>query len=238
MYVLFPPYSVMKAVIHRIAYGDWYAHGYTWIRREFDTWLLARLDQLIDGCLIDEPRTWKYTKRLVLNKKIESILDIGAHIGGYSVVLGRRISGVAVEPMPDTFKILTYNILINHSNIKALNMAVYDGATSTVKLCRSPYHSGADFISDDGDIEAPQTTLNDLWNKYGPFDLVKVDVEGAEDKIFTSTEIDPKYLVVEVRSRTWPLVRELISRSYRIVFVEKLIRSKKVFNVFLEHCGK
>ena len=74
-------------------------------------------------------------------------------------------------------------------------------------------------ISDNGDIEVLQTTLNDLWNKYGPFDLVKVNVEGAEDKIFTSTEIDPKYLVVEVRSRTWPLVRELIPGSYRIVFV-------------------
>jgi len=62
MYVLFPPYSVMKAVIHRIACGDQYAHGYTWIRREFDTWLLARLDQLIDGCLINGPKTRKYIK--------------------------------------------------------------------------------------------------------------------------------------------------------------------------------
>ncbi|RLE86681.1 MAG: hypothetical protein DRN04_19145 [Thermoprotei archaeon] len=234
MYVVHPPQSVIKAVVQRIVYGNWYVHGYVWVRREFDTWLLARLDQLIDGCLIDEPKTWKYTKKLVLNREINSILDIGAHIGGYSVVLGRRISGVAVEPMPDTFRILVYNILINQSNIKALNMAVYDGSAPTVKLCRSPCHSGADFISDEGDVEVPQTTLNDLWGIYGPFDLVKVDVEGAEDKIFKSTEIEPKYLIVEVRSCTWPIVRKLISKSYRIVFMEKLIRSKKVFNVFLK----
>ena len=222
MYVLFPPYSVMKAVVHRIAYGDWYAHGYTWIRREFDTWLLARLDQLIDGCLIDEPKTWKYIKRLVLNKKIVSILDIGAHIGGYSVVLGRRISGVAVEPMPDTFKILTYNILVNHSNIKALNMAVYDGATSTVKLCRSPYHSGADFISDEGDIEVPQTTLNDLWNKYGPFDLVKVDVEGAEVSVLEGSletlKTGKVILIIEIQPSNLHSVQEycinLATRSF------------------------
>jgi len=234
MYVVYPPQGVIKAALHRIIHGNWYAHGYTWIRREFGTWLLARLDQLIDGCLIDELKTWKYTKKLVLNGIINSILDIGAHIGGYSVVLGRKISGVAVEPMPDTFKILLSNILINRSSIKALNMAVYDGSASTVKLCRSPFHSGADFISDKGDIEVPQTTLDDLWNMYGPFDLVKVDVEGTEDKIFESTEIEPKYLIVEVRLRTWPLVKRLVSKSYRIVFVEKLIRTRNCFNVLLK----
>ena len=233
MYVVHPPQSLIKAIVQRIVYGNWYVHGYVWIRREFDTWLLVRLDQLIDGCLIDEPKTWKYTKRLVLNKKIESALDIGAHIGGYSVVLGKKISVVAVEPMPDTFKILNYNIFTNQSNVEALNMAVYDGGVPTVKLCRSPYHSGADFISDKGNIEVPQITLNDLWDKYGPFDLVKIDVEGAEGKIIKSTKVKPKYMIIEVRSHTWPIIKKFVSESYKIIFIEKLVRSKKVFNAFM-----
>jgi len=53
----------MRTLVHRLARKNWFCRGYIWIRREFDTWLLAKLDQIIDACLVDEPRTWRYVKK-------------------------------------------------------------------------------------------------------------------------------------------------------------------------------
>jgi len=235
--VVYPPYRVLKAVTQRIIYGNWYAKGHVWIHREFDTWLLARLDQLIDGCLLAEPRTWTYVKKLMLGGNVKSLLDCGANIGGYSVVLGKKISVVAVEPMPDTYKILVTNISINSSRVKALRMAVYDDSAETVKLRRSPLHSGADSISDDGGIIAHTITLDDLQNRFGRFDLVKIDVEGVEDRVLRGLTANiPKYLVIEVRPRTWIYVKKwLRDHKYKVLRVEKLVKSN-AWNIIAQQC--
>jgi FkbM family methyltransferase len=239
MYVLFPPHNVIRVLVHRLAYGNWLCKGYIWIRREFDTWLLAELDQIIDGCLVDEPRTWRYVKKLVLEGRVSSILDIGAHIGGYSVVLGKKIFSVAVEPIPNTFSILKLNATINRSNVRALRRAVWRESNKVIRLKRSIARSGADFVSDyEGNVEAETVTINDLWESLGPFDLVKIDAEGSEDKIlqgFSLNEVSPRrniYVVIEMRPATMTFCLKWLKRnSFKIIFQEKLVRSYMVWNL-------
>ena len=245
MYGLFPLHNVMRTLVHRLARKNWFCRGYIWIRREFDTWLLAKLDQIIDACLVDEPRTWRYVKKLVLEGRISSILDVGAHIGGYSVVLGKRIFSVAVEPVPDTFTILKFNVIINKSNVKALRRAVWKESNKTIRLKRSITHSAADFVSNDGDVEAQTVTINDLWQSLGPFDLVKIDAEGSEDKILQGFSLDrislPKriYIVVEVRPKTMSFcLRWLKKNSFKVIFMERLVRSNRVMNLVAERTSR
>jgi len=40
------------------------------------------------------------------------------------------------------------------------------------------------------------------------FDLIKVDVEGTEVKVLKGLSQMPKYLVIEVRPRTWLTLRD------------------------------
>jgi FkbM family methyltransferase len=241
IYVLFPPHNALKGLVHRLACGNWFSRGYIWIHREFDTWLLAKLDQIIDGCLADEPNTWRYVKKLVLEGKVRSILDIGAHIGGYSVVLGKKIFSVAVEPIPDTFAMLKLNAIMNRSNVKALRKAVWEKSNKIIRLKRSILHSGADFVLKDGNIEAETISIDDLWNLSGPFDLVKIDAEGSEDRILQGFSLNkislPRkmYMVIEVRPKTINFcLRWLKENSFRVIFMERLIRSTNVMNLIAE----
>jgi FkbM family methyltransferase len=220
--------ALMRTIRHRILYGDWYENSMILIRREFNIWLYVRSDHLIDACLLDEPKTWGYVKKLVMNGKVAAMLDVGAHIGGYSVVLGRKIRVVAMEPMPDTWAILDLNVKLNRVNVRALRAAAYDGHRSAVKLRRSSGHSGGDFISPEGDIEAPAYTLDEIWEKHGPFDIIKIDVEGSEVEVLEGLSQVPKYLVIEVRPHTLTAVKNLLQKRLKVLVVERLIRGDAI----------
>jgi len=70
-----------------------------------------------------------------------------------------------------------------------VRITAYDGSSPKVSLLRSSYHSAGDFISPKGTIEVPTCKLDDAWHEYCPFDLIKVDVEGAEVKVLRSLAI-------------------------------------------------
>lgn len=159
--------------------------------------------------------------------------------------MGKRIFSVAVEPVPDTFTILKFNVIINKSNVKALRRAVWKESNKTIRLKRSITHSAADFVSNDGDVEAQTVTINDLWQSLGPFDLVKIDAEGSEDKILQGFSLDrislPKriYIVVEVRPKTMSFcLRWLKKNSFKVIFMERLVRSNRVMNLVAERTSR
>ena len=233
-YVPKPLSHLLKTAMHRMLHKNWYAENYMWFPREFGTWLIGRSDHLIDALLLDEPRTWNYVKKLVTGGEINSMLDIGAHIGGYCVVLGKKIPVVAMEPMPDTYTILNLNIQLNESDVKALRAAAYDGSSPTVKLSRSPFHSGADAITQNGTIEARAYTIDELWKRFGPFDLIKIDVEGAETRVLRGLSENPSYLVVEVRPNTVAYIINSLKRKYTVLFLEKLLRAEDVWNMIFK----
>jgi FkbM family methyltransferase len=222
--------ALLRTIRHRILYGNWYEDVMILVRREFNVWLYAFGNHLIDACLLDEPKTWNYVKELVIKGKVASMLDVGAHIGAYSVVLGRKIPVVAMEPMPDTYAMLNLNVKLNEVNVRAIRAAAYNARYSIVKLRRSSSRSGDDFVSSEGNIEAPAYTLDDVWDKHGPFDLVKIDVQGSEVEVLEGFSQVPKYLVIEVRRRTLTAVKSLLLKHLEVLSVEKLVRADE-FNI-------
>jgi FkbM family methyltransferase len=158
------------------------------------------------------------------------MLDVGAHIGGYSVVLGRKIRVVALEPMPDTYAMLNLNVRLNRVDVRALRAAAYDKSCPIVKLYRSRGRSAGDFVSPEGNIEAPTYTLDDVWDRYGPFDLVKIDVEGSEVEVLEGLSRVPEYLVIEVRSHTRTAVKNFLRNRLEVLVVERLVRGD-AFNI-------
>lgn len=116
-------------------------------------------------------------------------IDIGANQGIYTLLAAHHSSClgvVAFEPTPDTFAYLTRNIALNRApRVSALCAAVAPDDTPVVRLSRNERHSGAaSMVSGNGDtvaIAATGDVLRAVWPPAdGAFQLLKIDVEGAE----------------------------------------------------------
>lgn len=120
-------------------------------------------------------------------------LDLGASVGGYALFAaglggsGARI--LAVEPLPDVFERLIYNIRQSQfANIKAVGCAVVDvdGEVTLFVNKNNQGESSTRIVSAEAIIEqirVPAKTLLTLVREegYSRIDAVKLDIEGAED---------------------------------------------------------
>ena len=165
-----------------------------------------------------------------------TFVDVGANIGSYALWLaslaGPTARILAVEPQPDVFDRLTYNIGLNpYGTIKAIACAIAD-KPGELTLFLDPRNSGESSVkvmasSQARTIRVPATTLLDLVRKerLERLSAVKLDVEGAEDIILEPFFRDapealyPSLLIIEDSSRQWEsdLPRMLAAKGYRTI---------------------
>ena len=178
-------------------------------------------------------------------------MDIGANVGYYTALMADRVgpngSVIAVEPVPETFRLLKKNARLNDyfSNIKLLNAAlssrsgssmfyVPDGDPKNGRIAND--HCGADgeMIS----VELISVDELDLPS----LGLVKVDVEGAEAKVWhgmkeTVARSPEMQIVMEVNADrsddTQTLIEDIASmfplRSVNYDGVAKSITPETIF---------
>jgi FkbM family methyltransferase len=134
-------------------------------------------------------------------KKEDIVLDVGAHIGHYTIISSERVGPkgrvVAIEADPSNFEMLNHNIRLNGlTNIISLNYAVYS-KEEKVKLYLPSKDSGftiyntimTDRASTEKDkfIQVNANTLDNLLqqNRIREEDVnwIKIDVEGAEYEV-------------------------------------------------------
>ncbi len=115
------------------------------------------------------------------------VVDIGAHIGGYSVKAAKQCAKViAYEASPSNYELLVKNLAINGChNVKAYNAAVAS-KNGTVKLFLDPKGTALNSIyhapSSGEKITVNSVNLHTVFtrNKLKMIDVLKLDVEGAE----------------------------------------------------------
>ena len=119
------------------------------------------------------------------------ILDVGAHVGYFSLLAARLVGSegkvFSFEPDPINYELLVQNIELNgYTNISAANSAVGDklGSLTLFQTAldsgrHSTYHHG---LPENGSVEVNVSTLDAFLDArdWPDIDLVKVDVEGAE----------------------------------------------------------
>ena len=131
-------------------------------------------------------------------KKNHLVIDIGAHIGTYSLVFAQHLTeGVihAFEPCLDTFNYLEQNIIANNlNNVFSHKVALSDNI-GTTKLYYDIEqgnwgHSIVKDFSSEGEIVKTDTLSNFfITNNIKKCDFIKFNCEGAEFNIILSTPI-------------------------------------------------
>lgn len=139
----------------------------------------------------------EYPKKFFPDGKNKVVLDVGAHIGSFSLYLKKELIKknpiiYAIEPNPENFAILKKNVELNHfDNINCCKLAIgnWSGtgfmdcrkSSDAVSVERKPFFQENKFFR-----KCQIMTLEKFYlkNKIGKVDLLKIDCEGMEYGIF------------------------------------------------------
>jgi FkbM family methyltransferase len=133
--------------------------------------------------------------KYLLNKKPRFFVDVGAHIGRFSVLLAKNGSYVlAIEPSSSNYKQLCKNILFNNlNNIKILNVGCSDKEEIGKLSMTKGYTGNNTFLKGDNKNNSIEKVklrkLGKIINKrMNNKDIIKMDVEGFEIKVLKGME--------------------------------------------------
>src|ERR687895_28010 len=173
-------------------------------------------------------------------KEGDVVIDIGAHIGRYTIIGAKRVGTkgkvVAIEANPSNFEMLNRNIKLNQlTNIISLNNAVYSKETK-IKLYLPGEELGHTIYNtvmsdraknEDKFVEVSANTLDYFLQLKEITDVnwIKIDVEGAEFEVLkgshnvlsNSKDIS---LLIEVHGKDTyePIIESLRSHNFKIDF--------------------
>ena len=168
-------------------------------------------------------------------------IDIGANIGAYSLFVAAKAGPsariLAVEPQPEVFARLAYNIAQNpFGTVKAIACALAD-KPGELTLFLDPANRGESSVrilrsSAGSTVKVPATTLLALVQSegYERLDAIKLDVEGAEDLILepflneAPESLWPEFIVMEDSRQRWQsdLIGLLEKRGYKLIAQARL----------------
>jgi FkbM family methyltransferase len=127
---------------------------------------------------------------------LSRVLDIGAHIGTFSVPLGLRlpVGGQlwSFEPNEESFRLLQMNLALNGlmNRTTAIPMAVSDRSTTLFSVKPEATNTGANFLigqrsrqASGGPISALSIDALMADGALDGADLIKIDVEGMETQV-------------------------------------------------------
>ena len=180
------------------------------------------------------PQYFDAAERALLGARIDDgfhFVDVGASVGGYALFVaakaGPRAKVLAVEPDPEVFERLVFNIRANpFGTVKAIACAVadLDGEITLFVDAHNRGESSMRIVNADpsgGQIKVPAKTLLSLLRDegYAKLDAVKIDVEGAEDLILepffrtAPPALWPKLVVLANAPARWAIdLPELVVR--------------------------
>jgi FkbM family methyltransferase len=199
---------------------------------------LLPYNNICEKRMLFTPQTFDATERAILAENLREgfvFIDVGANVGAYSLFVAARAGPaariLAVEPQPEIFERLIFNIRLNAiPTVKAIDCAVAE-KPGDVTLFLDPNNAGESslkVVSSSGarPIRVAARTLLDLIQSegYDHVDAIKLDVEGAEDLILepfitrAPRHLFPKILIVENGGLRWQtdLPRLLGDNGYRL----------------------
>jgi len=143
-------------------------------------------------------------------KKDSVFIDVGAHIGYYSIILGKKLLDgcvISFEPSKENYLKLVRNIALNNLQhiIKAYRFALSD-KNEEKTLFLNKYNDGGNSLEKSPCDSISEEKINcfrfDDLNpvKYSQIDFIKIDVEGHQNKVLdgmkrTIVKFSPSFLI-------------------------------------------
>ena len=162
--------------------------------------------------LLFTPQYFDAPERALLARRLTGdfvFLDVGASVGGYALFLaalaGPRARILAVEPLPEVFERLAYNIQqSDFANVKAVSCALadIDGEITLFVNTSNQGETSVRIVSAEARVEQMRVRAKTLLTLareegYAKIDAIKLDIEGAEDLV-----LDPFFN--EAPRSLWP----------------------------------
>jgi len=170
---------------------------------------------------------------------MKMIFDIGANVGEWTNTnINNSDKFISIEASPSTY-INLYNRLKDNSKVVCLNYAVCNNNCEDVTFynCNSCHFLSTlneEWLSSDKsrfygekytEIKVPSITIDKLLETYGIPELIKIDVEGGEDKcVFSLTQKVPLLCfewASETNEVTFKSLDHLKSLGFNQFFLQK-----------------
>ena len=139
---------------------------------------------------VSEPETKALLSSVL--KSADTVFDIGAHIGEYSIIAARIVGNAgrvhAFEPNPNLYKVLQRNLELNAIDNCIPNSVALADRHGELLLDAAGDPSEGHIRNDDSNASAGKSfrvkvvTLDDYWSAIGrpKVNFIKMDIEGAE----------------------------------------------------------
>jgi FkbM family methyltransferase len=161
-----------------------------------------------------EPHVWPRVMSEI--RRADTIIDVGAHVGLYTVAFGKRVGPegrvIAFEPDPENFELLRQQISLNNLDglVEPRQVAVadHDGLTQFAVGRSVESH----IVTEGGNGVSIEGCRLDSVYSDSRIDIVKIDVEGFEEKVLrgaekllSDEERKPRVMFIEVHPYNWHL---------------------------------
>jgi FkbM family methyltransferase len=172
-----------------------------------------------------------YEKRVLTVAPNDVFIDVGAHIGSYTIPIAKKAQKViAFEPNKYTFELLTKNISLNNlTNIEAYNVAVskkrgvvsftYEDQSSYSRIIDSDQSTSVAVVEnvkahDNNNIHLVNTIdLDGVLLKEDRVDWIKIDVEGHEldvlEGAMQTIRMHKPKIIIEIWSRNMEKIKTM-----------------------------
>lgn len=195
--------------------------------------IFVKLNSDADESVFNEifiERDYKSLEEIIKNAKAP-ILDIGAHIGLFSIYVRTLNSEVAIfayEPEENNFETLKENFRLNHldKNIVAKNVAVSATEEQKILYISQDSHNHSLVQSTGTSQKVQATPLTKILQKAGTVDLVKMDCEGAEFEIIKSMTKEDFGKIKNIYIEYHEYLPELKSAELKQIFEQNGFKTK------------
>lgn len=215
----------------------------------FETYAGRRFS--MDACILYENSILGVYEDYIPNLKPNDwVIDVGAHIGSFSIHLARRFPKlriVSIEPHPINFELLTNNIGINNltSTIQPLHAAVgkRNGRASLYEDFGNT--AGGSIHNTSSNTIRYKTKLTTLANLFTTYhiprcEVLKLDCEGAEYEILRSTPsgvlkwIQTIIMEINEENRVADLTRYLTEQGFSVTMIPNAITHPLLKHLFTD----
>ena len=217
----------MSLVKNLATFKNWYvlyAGRYGFLRKEIELihrgGLRVKVRPNTDDLRIVKSNFVKknYTKGFVPITKDSIVVDVGAHIGSFSISVARSAYKVlAFEPEPTNYQMLKKNMELNRLE----NMSIFELAVSGISGYQDIYTcqggSSADYSLYEGETmnikmgRIPTISVEDIIKREGlpRIDFLKLDCEGAEHDILRNMSLETAAKIMGITMEMHPVPQEI-----------------------------